>query len=251
MPVKPVYISTKDRVFQEAKSGDAPFRFTDEVADAFDDMARRSIPGYQSSLKTIEWLAETQVAPLFSTGTVFDLGASLGAVESKLLPQLAKTDWKIVAVDLSSEMLARAEERLREEPHADRIEWRCEDVATTVFEDAILVVSNYCLQFVAPDERRSILKRIYDALRPGAFLVLSEKTLGAPKEEALFVSRYDAFKRENGYSEEEIERKRKALVGVLQPWSLQENETALDDAGFKDVWLITKHWNFCTWIAQK
>ena len=251
MTEPPRFIPKPDRVFAAEERGARPFQFDEEVADAFDDMARRSIPGYLQSLRTIQWLAEERVARAFSSGNIYDLGASTGALEEALLPSLAAHSWRVVAVDLSQEMLDRAQERLRGASGGQRIEWRCEDVRETRFQNAILVVSNYCLQFIGPEDRALVLKRIFEALEPGAYLVLSEKTIGNEREEPLFLDRYDAFKRDHGYSEEEIANKRKALTGVLVPWTLKQNEDAMRDAGFDPPVLIAKQWNFCTWIAQK
>lgn len=252
MTDKPTFIPKKDRVFVSPERGARPFRFDDVVADAFDDMARRSIPGYLNSLRTIAWLAEEHVAAAFHTGTVYDLGASTGALEEALLPILAQREaWRVVAVDLSNEMLERAESRLAAQPAAARIEWRAEDVRQTVFEDAIFVVSNYCLQFVDASAREAILARIYEGLRPGGFFVLSEKTIGTPEEEHYYRGRYDAFKRDQGYSEAEITHKRQALEGVLLPWTAQQNENALRAAGFTEPVLMLKHWNFSTWLVRK
>lgn len=251
MTEKPRFIPKQDRVFASAERGARRFQFDEAVADAFDDMARRSIPGYLESLRTIVWLAEERVAPQFSKGKVYDLGASTGALEEALLQSLAQRPWQVIAVDLSEEMLARAQDRLRSSAGFDQIEWRCEDVRDTVFEGAILVVSNYCLQFIGPADREQVLARIFKSLAPGAYFVLSEKTLGSPDEEPLFLDRYDAFKRDQGYAEQEILNKRRALTGVLVPWSVQQNEQALRDAGFEPPALISKQWNFCTWIARK
>lgn len=251
MTEPPRFIPKQDQVFASPERGARPFQFDEAVADAFDDMARRSIPGYLESLRTITWLANERVVPMFSSGTIYDLGASTGALEEALLPILTAQRWKVVAVDLSQEMLDRAQERLRDHVGVEQVEWRCEDVRKTRFEDAILVVSNYCLQFIGPSDRAQVLARAFAALAPGAYLVLSEKTLGGEIEEPLFLDRYDAFKRDHGYSEEEIANKRRALAGVLVPWTERQNEQALVDAGFDDPVLITKHWNFCTWIARK
>lgn len=250
-PKSPPRVTIKDVVFQSPDRAAQPFRFDEEVAAAFDDMARRSIPGYLESLRTIRWLAEEVVGPRYSEGVLYDLGASTGALEHALTPFLLRNDWRVVAVDLAAPMLEQAQARLDGSGIEARIEWRCEGIADTQFEDAVMVVSNYCLQFAAPPQRHAILQRIYGALRPGAFLVLSEKTLDGDAQESLFQSRYDAFKRDNGYSEEEISGKRAALRGVLQPWSLVENEAALRAVGFTKIYPIAKHWNFVTWLVER
>lgn len=240
-----------DQVFRTDESGERPFEFNAEVADAFDDMAARSIPGYRQSLRTAVWLAVEHVAPMFSHGKVYDLGASTGALEAALLEQPQTQGWRFVAVDSSQEMAERAKARLQNHPRAHTVQWRVEDIQETPIEDAILVVSHYCLQFVPPDARTDILERIYEGLRPGGFFLLSEKTEEDAHQEQYFRSRYEAFKRDEGYSQAEIDNKKKALDGVLIPWSAAQNEAALRLAGFEEPVRLMKHWNFSTWVARK
>ena len=251
MAKKPSFVPKVDRVFRDDAHGERPFRFNAQVADAFDDMAARSIPGYHASLETAVWLATEHVAPRFPTGTLYDLGASTGALEHALLPHKACENWRFVAIDKSPEMAERAQARLAEHRRADRVQWRVEDVQDSVIEDAAMVVSHYCLQFVAPENRHDIVARIYAGLRPGGYLLLSEKTCDETHESPYFRSRYEAFKRANGYTQEEIDNKKKALRGVLMPWRAEENEQAMIDAGFETPVLLMKHWNFSTWIARK
>lgn len=245
------FVPKKDRVFREDASGERPFEFDAAVADAFDDMAARSIPGYRESLRTAVWLAVDHVAPVFRHGNVYDLGASTGALESALLDRPETKGWHFVAVDSSQEMAQRAEARLQAHPRAKSVTWRVEDIQHTPIEDAVMVVSHYCLQFVQPDAREDILARIFKGLRPGGYFLLSEKTSEAPHEVPYFRSRYEAFKRDEGYSQAEIDNKKKALQGVLIPWSAEQNEAALRRAGFERPVCLMKHWNFSTWIARK
>lgn len=251
MAKKTSFVPKVDRVFRNDAHGEKPFRFDARVADAFDDMAARSIPGYGASLQTAVWLVTEHAAPHFADGVLYDLGASTGALEHALLSHEACTQWRFVAVDKSPEMAERAHARLAQHSGAERVDWRIEDVQDTVIDDAAVVISHYCLQFVAPEKRQEIVARIYAGLRPGGFLLLSEKTSDDPHEAPYFRSRYEAFKRANGYSQEEIDNKKKALDGVLMPWSTVENERALRDAGFETPVLLMKHWNFSTWIARK
>jgi|SRR5690625_113255 len=251
MTKKTSFVPKVDQVFQDEARAHTPFRFDEGVADAFDDMAARSIPGYHLSLHTAVWLALEKVAPQFEQGLIYDLGASTGALEHALLTHDIPAQWRFVAVDKSPEMIARAQARLHTHPHAARITWRIEDIQETPIEQAVMVVSNYCLQFIAPEARPQILQRIYDGLQSGGYLLLSEKTTDDAHEEPYFRSRYEAFKRDHGYSQQEIDNKKAALEGVLVPWSAQQNEAALRAAGFEQPVCISKNWNFSTWIARK
>lgn len=251
MTKKTSFVPKVDQVFEDEARGKTPFRFDETVADAFDDMAARSIPGYHMSLRTAVWLALEKLAPQFQGGTIYDLGASTGALEHALLSECGDESWRFVAVDKSPEMIRRAQDRLEHHPRYQHVTWRVEDVQDTPIDNAVLVVSHYCLQFLPPRTRPDVLQRIFDGLRPGGFLLLSEKTSDEDHEVPYFRSRYEAFKREHGYSQQEIDNKKAALEGVLVPWSAEQNEHALRAAGFEPPALIMKHWNFSTWIARK
>ena len=57
------------------------------------------------------------------------------------------------------------------------------------------------------------------------------------------------FSYENGYSAEEIERKRLSLEGVLVPVTARMNEDLLRSAGFDQVDCFWRWANFAGWLA--
>ena len=59
------------------------------------------------------------------------------------------------------------------------------------------------------------------------------------------------MKRENGYTEEEIQRKRLSLEGALVPLTARMNEDMLRGAGFHEVDCFWRWMNFAGWIAVK
>jgi len=62
---------------------------------------------------------------------------------------------------------------------------------------------------------------------------------------------YYDFKKQKGYSEYEISKKREALENVLIPYSDEENISLAKSAGFKNVNTIFKWANFACFIAKK
>ena len=59
------------------------------------------------------------------------------------------------------------------------------------------------------------------------------------------------FKRRNEYSELEISQKREALENVLIPYKTSENINLLREAGFKEVEVFFRWYNFTGIIAKK
>jgi tRNA (cmo5U34)-methyltransferase len=83
-------------------------------------------------------------------------------------------------------------------------------------------------------------------------LILVEKVLGANGDlDALMVEKYYDMKTVMGYSQEQINRKRLALEGVLVPVTAQWNVDLLRGAGFASVDCFWRWMNFAGWIAIK
>mgnify|MGYP001463405630 CR=1 FL=1 len=118
--------------------------------------------------------------------------------------------------------------------------------------DADLIVMNYTLQFISPEKRQDLLQKIYDALKPGATFVLSEK-INTEKTEffGLITDLYYDFKKRNGYSELEISRKREALENVMRPITPAAQLSALNEAGFKKSEMIFRWYNFASYLCVK
>ena len=86
----------------------------------------------------------------------------------------------------------------------------------------------------------------------GGGLVVVEKVLGADAElDQLFVELYLQKKRERGYSQEEIDRKRLSLEGRLVPVTSRWNEELLLRAGFHRVDCFWRGMNFAGWVAVR
>ena len=108
------------------------------------------------------------------------------------------------------------------------------------------------LQFIPIEYRQNIVQNVFDNLTPGGAFILVEKILGCgSKLDALMVKEYLDFKRQNGYTEDQIQRKRLSLEGVLVPITAQWNESLLQNAGFKQVDCFWRWLNFAGWIAVK
>ena len=79
-----------------------------------------------------------------------------------------------------------------------------------------------------------------------------EKVVGnASTTDHLMTGLYHDLKRATGYGEEEIERKRLSLEGVLVPLTSAQNEEVLRQAGFDDVECFWRCLNFAGWVAVK
>ena len=239
--------TTVDRVFEGPTPATGSFRFDDDVAAAFDDMARRSIPGYEQTLAR----AAAHVAALHTGATVHDLGTSTGALIERIAPHIRAARLRVVAVDLAEPMLARARRRARHHHVEHAITWVAAAVQDLTFEPTSFVFAGWLLQFVPVNKRLTVLRRLRSALLPGGTLLLAEKIRAADADEQPRLDHdYDAFKRANGYSDDEIRHKRQALDGVLVPLTVDDNVALLHEAGFTDVTVVASDLCFVTIEAR-
>ncbi|MFG2358656.1 carboxy-S-adenosyl-L-methionine synthase CmoA [Streptomyces sp. NPDC048521] len=232
---------TQDTIYQGTYEA-SDFAFGTHVAGVFDDMVQRSVPGYLMLQDYMCRLLETLPEP---PRTILDIGCATGtsmALLSKRFPGV-----QLIGYDDSSAMLAKAEQNLSKfADNGTSFEFRQEDVCEVeAFPEADAVVLNLTLQFIRPTRRLDLLRQLAAAIRPGGALILAEKVLEADSGfTRRLISAHHEFKREQGYSDLEIARKREDIENVLVPFTVSENEELLRAAGFEQVGLALKCLNF-------
>ena len=241
--------SSKDDLFRKRKS-QSDFVFDEQVADVFDDMVVRSIPGYETIVSTIGGFARKYYRP---NSNIYDLGCSLGGVTFEICKQLGESDFNLVAIDNSEAMVERLVEKKTKIGGLDNsVKILCEDINDTAIENASVVILNFTLQFLPPKCRNQLIKRIYNALIPGGILVLSEKIVLDDKSlNSLFIEMYHKFKESNGYSELEISQKRLALENILIPEPISIHKSRHVSAGFNSFEVWFQYLNFVSMISLK
>ena len=240
----------KDEIYRSAQDSE-PFRFDERVAQVFPDMLRRSIPGYAASLEAIGALA----ARYITAGThCYDLGCSLGAATLAMRQGIAAEGCTIFAVDVAPAMVARCREIIAEDdrlnaPQTDVVVIE-DDIRNVDIVNASMVVLNYTLQFLAPEDRDAMIARVYHGMNDGGLLVLSEKVVDENEHmEELLVDLHHEHKRRNDYSALEIARKRAALENVLVPETVRSHRLRLERAGFRHTAVWLRYFNFVSIIA--
>lgn len=239
---------TNDQLYASAQSAH-PFKFDQKVAAVFPDMIKRSVPGYRNIIHQIQHLAANYVA---KNSNCYDLGCSLGAASLAMSHGNSKSGVRIIAVDNSDAMIERCITNIQGFKHHTPIQLVQADIQDVPIENASMVVLNYTLQFIQQPLRFNVLKRIYQGMRKGGILLLSEKIIFADKKiNQLMIEQHHQFKRENGYSELEISQKRSALETVLVPETMPQHIQRLNDIGFSHVNSYHQQLNFVSFIAIK
>ncbi len=238
----------RDTLFDTAAPADK-FEFNERVADVFDDMLDRSVPFYK---EVIEMSAEILGGSLQAGDAVYDLGCSTGTTLLYLARMLEAKNLRFIGVDNSKAMLDKALRKARMFSLAERIDFNEQDITRAQFSGAGGVILNYTLQFINPAVRLDFLNTIYNGLRPGGVLILSEKVVSRDKGfKRQFSDSYHQYKKNRGYSELEIANKREALENVLIPLSIRENMDLLSGAGFSRVETFFQWFNFVSFIGRR
>lgn len=236
----------KDTVYSRPGDRVDAFRFDAQVADVFENMINRSVPGYSLVLDMIGVFTRKYALP---NTNCYDLGCSLGASTLQIRHYLPAS-CHVIGVDNSPDMVERCRRSLARDHSEASIEIREQDLLETTITNASIVAMNFTLQFV-PDERRSaLLKNIADGMVQGGALILSEKIRADDEDEQAFLTElHEAFKKYQGYSDLEIAQKRAALENVLVPNTVSEHLERLNNAGFSTSRLCIQCLNFATFLA--
>src|SRR5690606_25585618 len=112
-------------LFKRPPAGDSVFRFDGAVADVFDDMIRRSIPGYDALVRLLAVAARRYGRD----GTaIYDLGCSLGTV-TLAMRRAVGPRVTLVAVDQSSAMIERCRRAVERDNSPVPVRVVCGDAA--------------------------------------------------------------------------------------------------------------------------
>jgi tRNA (cmo5U34)-methyltransferase len=233
----------RDVVFRGEHPEIAEFAFDERVSAVFSDMLKRSVPGYGTIISLIAVLAKKYAQP---DTAIYDLGCSLGAVSFAIAKNVKNC--RIFGFDVSEPMIKKAKSLISQNSDAGKISFFCEDITKINFEKTSFAVLNLTLQFINPEERFALLKKIYDSTVENGVLILTEKING---EDEFFTDVYYDFKRANGYDETEISRKRTALENVLITDSEEIHIGRLKEVGFKKIQRWFQALNFRSYIAWK
>lgn len=225
-----------------------PWVFDESVTSVFDDMLARSIPQYEVMRRAVLAVGSRFINP---TAAVVDLGCSRGEA---LAPFVAEGGaLRYIGVETSIPMLTAARERFSAEIAAGSVEILGMDLRRDYPPtDACLTLCVLTLQFTPIEYRPRLVQNIFEHTQSGGACILVEKVLGATgRLDTLLVNIYHQMKRENGYSDEEIDRKRLSLEGRLVPVTAAWNQQLLESAGFRQVECIWRWMNFAAWVAVR
>lgn len=207
------------------------WKFDERIAKNFDFIARREIPNYEEIISTCVDFALSNFSD--TRAKIIDIGSATGYT----LERLRNAGFtEVYGVDNSKHMLERS--RVQENLiHAD--------VFPKGHGPFDLVLANWTLHFIP--ERHTYMSDIHESLRKRGVLILTDKMTSSP----LMRERYHDFKRRNGVSQEDIDKKAAAIEGVLVTRPLEWYIHTLHTIGFHTVETAHSALGFVTLIAWK
>lgn len=245
----------RDTLYAQPLEQLVDFDFDAKVAKVFPDMINRSVPGYASIVAMTGILSAEFYQP---ASVCYDLGCSLGASSLAMAGSISDQTLRIIAVDNSPAMLTKAQmlctqnDAKSSREKKDCIDFICADINHIEITNASVVVMNFTLQFIALEQRVKLLTKIYEGMKKGGILILSEKlNYTATEQQKLLIDMHHFFKKANGYSDLEISQKRQTLENVLLPESLKQHKERLQQIGFKQTEQWFQCFNFSSIISIK
>lgn len=223
------------------------WQFNENVANVFEDMLERSIPDYESMRQLMFRMARNFITPF---SNVLDIGCSTGLSSEYLIKNCKVSNVDYFLIDVSNPMLAKCSKMYDGYGNVSVDKWDITE-GCPVFKCSV-VICCLTLQFIPIEYRQKVISSIYESMNKGGALFLVEKVIGNSHViDKTMAQEYYEIKRENSYTEEQIESKRKSLAGTLVPLTCKMNESLLQVAGFSKIDTFWRYLNFCGIVAVK
>ena len=235
----------KDNLYKSNFPKNHKFTFNIDVANVFGDMVNRSVPGYEFLIENIGVLSKKFYQP---NTKIYDLGSSLCACSLSILDKVQNTEVQIYAVDSSKAMI----DICRKSIDRKEIKFIHSDIEDVEMNNSSIVILNLTLQFILVKKRTELLKKIFSQLNDNGIIIITEKIkLDKTSDDIFFKNFHDFFKENNGYTKEEIDRKKIALSETMIIESEQIHEERFKDIGCKKFYKWFQCYNFVSWVLIK
>lgn len=219
--------------------------FTEELnlnSESFDSHIDKSIKGYSDLMADIEAIADRYI---MDTSHVYDLGCSTGKFIQRLANKWVKDEGycpRFVGIDSDKNWKVNK---------SDKFLRSVNDLYKCTYKEASFISSIFTLQFIEKYKRQKIIDEVYAGLLDGGAFVMCEKVKSehAEFQEMNTFALYDH--KVKSFTEKEILDKERTLRRIMRPTTLEDNLNMLRQAGFKNIEVFWRQYNFVAIIATK
>jgi tRNA (cmo5U34)-methyltransferase len=221
------------------------------VADKFENHICQSVPLYAQGHQLILKLSDYFIHHNNKDLLCYDLGSSTGILTELLAKQhknIKNISW--LGIDTEQSMIDKAVDKYGTKENLNFI---CADVLNHTLQSGTpFVVCYYLLQFLSPENKELLLKKIYDSLCCGGGVIVFEKVFAKDAfSQDIFHMLHANFKKEQGLSSEEIYDKSESLKGVMHLSTSSDNHKLISHIGFKACHTVMKYLNFEGYLLVK
>ncbi len=234
-------------------------RFKAEEAGRYDDVIKKRVPLYNEIQTLMVSLLPFSRKEYLR---VLDLGCGTGGTSVALLKEFPLA--RVTGIDSSSDMLAVAAAKVKQTTW--RIDFLCRDMtevgaysntplqgpAVRGEEEFDAIISAFSLHYLNEDEKKALLSKCRDALKPGGMLIDAEAVMSpSATVYQLYMEKWKDFQRSNGFSEDEIGAQMLKFVRDVKPLTVERQVCLMNEAGFTDVECYFKYLNWAVFGGYK
>lgn len=215
----------------------------DSEADEFDGIIKNLIPYYfqmvGAIINSIPFDKDTPIS-------VIDLGCGTGTIAKSIKDVFPNA--KITCVDISENMLKIAKRKIGEGTYI------CSDFYNFDFKKNYdVIASSLALHHLATiSDKLDFYQKIFDALKPGGIFVNADIVLASTENlQARNMMKWKDFMIKS-VAVEQVENKWiPTYYEEDRPISIHEHFSLLEKAGFSDLDVVWKYYNFAVYMAVK
>lgn len=213
------------------------------AADIYDKFRKSIIPNFDDLYGVLVELADLNM----ENPRILDLGAGTGLLTKYLLEKYPGGHFQLM--DLSEEMLNIAKDRFN---GFENFEYIPADYVKKPFDGNFdLVVSSLSIHHLKHDEKQILNKKIFNHLKKGGIFLNADQVMGPQNfSEKMYQKNWFA-KIEESQMDDEYKKPAIERMKFDNPATLEENLNWLEEAGFVDVDVYYKYYNFVVLFGRK
>jgi tRNA (cmo5U34)-methyltransferase len=215
----------------------------DDAASAYDKDRKAIIPHFDVYYGTLVQLADSKI----DNPRILDLGAGTGLLTQLLWEKHPDAQFQLV--DMAPEMLNIAKNRFSGQ---DNFEYINEDYLKYDFDGLFdMIVSSLSIHHLNHSDIKSLYQKAYDHLKPDGIFLNADEVIGPGSySEEMYQKNWLEVISQAGLEEED----KKVILERMNfdnPATLEDNIKWLHEAGFKDVDVYYKYYNFVVLYGRK